>query len=800
MNKKHLLLYFCILIMSFSVVLTEGKAEANSLVKFEDNHSTKNILDLSTEVSNDIKSSIKITKDGSTLFQDEVVGAKFEELHTLKVQDKTFLLLSKRVDGTSSALQFSILEYTNNSINEVYVSNDLLKGTLFDISANKFSIEHARYSENDSMVSPTYKITDTFTVDSTGKLSKAENKVTEYKKEEKTFSSMSASEPASSMAENSDLTIVEKIALTIKGENPSPAELNALLTRKAIENGIPPEILKAIAYQESTWNQYRSDGTPVVSFDHWGIGLMQITNRNLPESEIRRLMTDIEYNIDKGIEILLNKWDYANYGIIPKVNNSNKSNLEDWYFAIIAYNGISKVNDPNLYSTTYQERIYKHIENYSLINPTPVPNSALKDLIYYNPGGSRMYFKKDHVSISGPFHKSVHHFEEDALTLVIEDRVNLRTSPETTSSNIAKVVNQGEILKVSGAYQFDNSKYNHFPWYPVRMLGSDKVYYLSGSYLKEINIGEGEFRFDITGYGRYDTSAKIAQFGWENGSDTVVLARGDLAVDGLTGSVLAKYHNAPLLLTKSDEISSSVLDRIKDLDPTNIIVLGGKAAISNEVVETIKATTNASFQRITGFGRYSTAANIAAEIGNTDEFFIATGDESKPDALAIGPVAAKRNSPILLSDGKNGLTSSSIEILKKNPNAKVYIIGSTGVVPSKVEDQLKGIGIASDNINRVAGEDRYRTSIEIAKRFVEDPSKIVFANGESFIDALPGSPFAAMMEAPIILTKSDSLIYPVEKWIQNDVSEIPQIYFLGGNTVITEKARADIQRSILEKY
>src|SRR6476469_9631996 len=58
--------------------------------------------------------------------------------------------------------------------------------------------------------------------------------------------------------------------------NPSFQTINKLLTEAAIEADIPPEVVKAIAWEESDWQQFKA-GKPYVSTDG-GIGIMQVTD------------------------------------------------------------------------------------------------------------------------------------------------------------------------------------------------------------------------------------------------------------------------------------------------------------------------------------------------------------------------------------------------------------------------------------------------------------------------------------------------------------------------------------------
>ncbi|WP_337019345.1 S-layer homology domain-containing protein [Oceanobacillus massiliensis] len=156
------------------------------------------------------------------------------------------------------------------------------------------------------------------------------------------------------------------ISVHAEGSNPPLAEMKETITATALEYDIPPEILKAIAYVETGYKQFDEDGNPIISPDG-GIGMMQVTPNNIdvPNVDEELLANDIEYNITIAAQVLNDKWNLA---FIPKVNDGDRHSLEDWYFAVMAYNGLAKDNDPNLYpGSAYQERIYNRIAGSSLI-------------------------------------------------------------------------------------------------------------------------------------------------------------------------------------------------------------------------------------------------------------------------------------------------------------------------------------------------------------------------------------------------------------------------------------------------
>ncbi|WP_243354351.1 S-layer homology domain-containing protein [Bacillus litorisediminis] len=164
----------------------------------------------------------------------------------------------------------------------------------------------------------------------------------------------------------------------------SMAEKKQLLRDTALEYGIPPEILKAIAFVETGMKQFDEDGQPIIT-DDGGIGMMQLTlSQEEIEAEnidVERLKWDTAYNIEIGARWLKQKWNNPN---LPKINDKDPSIIENWYFAIMAYNGLSKRNDPNLEHERppYQERVLDIIEARTLL---PIDDIPKVDISYPNP-------------------------------------------------------------------------------------------------------------------------------------------------------------------------------------------------------------------------------------------------------------------------------------------------------------------------------------------------------------------------------------------------------------------------------
>lgn len=119
---------------------------------------------------------------------------------------------------------------------------------------------------------------------------------------------------------------------------------------------IPPTLLKAIAWVESTMTmaqssvRFESVGPALVSFD-CGHGIMQVTTGmtvplgadNQATSRQASIATHFAYNIARGAQILAEKWNGApdSRPIVGTDTNSDPQIVENWYYAVWAYNGFT---------------------------------------------------------------------------------------------------------------------------------------------------------------------------------------------------------------------------------------------------------------------------------------------------------------------------------------------------------------------------------------------------------------------------------------------------------------------------
>lgn len=180
--------------------------------------------------------------------------------------------------------------------------------------------------------------------------------------------------------------------------------------------------------------------------------------------------------------------------------------------------------------------------------------------------------------------------------------------------------------------------------------------------------------------------------------------------------------------------------------------------------------------RLAGQDRYETAARIAQGGWTSSYYAVIASGEDFPDALCGTPLAGKYNAPILLNS-RYSLENQTRYTLSKLDVKSVFIIGGTGVISYDVEQEIRNMEI---NVTRIAGSDRYETSVKVAEK-LGYASQAVVATGENFPDALSAASIAAMKGYPILLTNTDQLPSVVKKYLKNNVQKTVVV---GGTGVV----------------
>ena len=303
------------------------------------------------------------------------------------------------------------------------------------------------------------------------------------------------------------------------------------------------------------------------------------------------------------------------------------------------------------------------------------------------------------------------------------------------------------------------------------------------------NTVHAQNNYNVTrlyGMDRYKTSVSISnQF--NNGTlENVIVASGKNFPDALAGSVLSKKLNAPILLAgNTEDESKECIQYIKShLDKSGTVyLLGGQASINDEFINKIKSEGYKNFVRLGGKNRFDTNKSIV-NFMNVEKHtpVVIVNAYGFADALSVSSIAASKGYPIIMTSNSK-LSDEAINMIKNIEPSEVYIIGGDASVGANVISEIKGIvpSLDKDKVIKLAGKDRYETSLKVCNCFNMDTDTAVIANGSNFPDALSGSALATKFNAPIVLTDGKDITNQKEFL---DGKNYKNIYLLGGAAAI----------------
>jgi putative cell wall-binding protein len=294
----------------------------------------------------------------------------------------------------------------------------------------------------------------------------------------------------------------------------------------------------------------------------------------------------------------------------------------------------------------------------------------------------------------------------------------------------------------------------------------------------------------IGGKDRYEVSTGVSKELMKQGaySGTIIITRGDLYPDALSGGPLAALEGAPVLLTGTKALPTTTINEINRINPEKAIILGGTGSVSSNVESQLRSLGISTIQRIGGKDRFAVSAGVAEQMADYSDTAIIASGLNFPDALSASGMAGYTGMPILLV-GTNTVPDSIQSFIKNNSNIKHFIIvGGPATVSDEVKTKLMQLRSGAV-VERIGGSNRYQVSINAANYGIEnygmDLSSLVIARGDLFPDALSGSPLAAFYGAPILLTTSSKLENNIDNYLKQNQGKTDFMYILGGTGSIT---------------
>jgi putative cell wall-binding protein len=185
----------------------------------------------------------------------------------------------------------------------------------------------------------------------------------------------------------------------------------------------------------------------------------------------------------------------------------------------------------------------------------------------------------------------------------------------------------------------------------------------------------------IGGNDRYATAANLMESTVGSAATTVFLVSGHSFADALGAGAVAANENAAMLLTEPNQLPAATRAALAKLAPQRIVIVGGKAAISDEVMTA--AREFGQVVRVGGSDRYATSAILAARFASATSLVAVTGKDFA-DGIVATSLAGPRRAPILLVNGDQVPASVSVRLRAIAPQ-HLFVLGGRSAVGANAE-------------------------------------------------------------------------------------------------------------------
>ncbi|AYG04285.1 cell wall-binding repeat-containing protein [Gryllotalpicola protaetiae] len=210
----------------------------------------------------------------------------------------------------------------------------------------------------------------------------------------------------------------------------------------------------------------------------------------------------------------------------------------------------------------------------------------------------------------------------------------------------------------------------------------------------------------------------------------------------------------PVSATSSLPISDSYVGH--QVDGWEWVAAPGYVSASFEVAGGTASIPGVTTVRAAGADRYATSVAISQQefpdsAAGTQMVYLASG-AGFADAISAGPAAAAANAPLLLT-APDAIPPTVLDELRRLHPAQIVIVGGTASISTDAAAQAAGVA----PVTRIAGADRYATSIAVADFAFPDGAGSAFVvSGAAFPDALSAGAAAATTHGPVLLTTPET--------------------------------------------
>ncbi|MCC0691567.1 S-layer protein SlpA [Clostridioides sp. ZZV14-6387] len=256
-----------------------------------------------------------------------------------------------------------------------------------------------------------------------------------------------------------------------------------------------------------------------------------------------------------------------------------------------------------------------------------------------------------------------------------------------------------------------------------------------------------------------------------------------------TKSASLATPDSPLKATIKADRLKDLIDYFEDLKTYNNGYSNSVTVAGEDRIETAIELCN----------KYYNSTDDNAVTDDAVNNLVLVGSQSIVDGLVASPLASEKKAPLLLTS-KDKLDASVKSEIKRvmnlksttgvNTSKKVYLAGGVNSISKEVENELKDLGL---KVTRLAGDDRYATSLEIADEIGLDNDKAYVVGGTGLADAMSIAPVASQIKnghaTPIVVV--DGKAKEINE-ATKDFLDDSDVDVIGGENSVSK----DVERSI----
>ena len=135
---------------------------------------------------------------------------------------------------------------------------------------------------------------------------------------------------------------------------------------------------------------------------------------------------------------------------------------------------------------------------------------------------------------------------------------------------------------------------------------------------------------------------------------------------------------------------------------------------------------------------------------------------------------------------------TEVKVTDKSIVATTYETDSLKVV-DQVEIEKSTADTTNENVQRISGENRVQTAIEVSKKmFKEGTNKVVLANQDNYSDVLTAAPYAKANNASLLYISSNS----ISKEVMSEIARLKakEITIIGGEKSVDEGLKKELEK------